>query len=96
VKAVVHDRYGPPEVLRLEKVEQPVPRDDEVLVKIHATTVSRTDCAFRRAKPFVVGTIHGPQRVEANLVGKSDPIEKEASLQPNGIAFGIHTPTLIR
>jgi NADPH:quinone reductase-like Zn-dependent oxidoreductase len=47
VKAVVHDRYGPPEMLRIVDAEQPVPRDDEVLVEIHAATVSRGDCAWR-------------------------------------------------
>lgn len=49
MRAVVYDRYGPPEVLRLEEVEAPVPGDDEVLVRIHATTVSRADCATREA-----------------------------------------------
>jgi NADPH:quinone reductase-like Zn-dependent oxidoreductase len=53
MRAVVHDRYGPPEVLRLEAVARPVPEDDEVLVRIHATTVARMDCSFRCAKPFV-------------------------------------------
>jgi NADPH:quinone reductase-like Zn-dependent oxidoreductase len=49
MRAVVYDRYGPPEVLRLEDVERPVPRDDEVLVRIRATTVNRLDCATRDA-----------------------------------------------
>ena len=49
MRAVVYDRYGPPEVQRLEDVEQPVPKDDEVLVRIHATTVTRSDCATREA-----------------------------------------------
>ncbi len=53
MRAVVYDRYGPPEVLRLEDVLQPVPKDDEVLVRIHATTVNRTDCGFRSGKPFI-------------------------------------------
>jgi NADPH:quinone reductase-like Zn-dependent oxidoreductase len=52
VRAVVHDRYGPPEVLRIEDVPRPVPKEDEVLVKIHATSVTRTDCGFRSAEPF--------------------------------------------
>jgi NADPH:quinone reductase-like Zn-dependent oxidoreductase len=41
MRAVVHDRYGPPEVLRVEEVERPVPSDDEVLVKVYASTVTR-------------------------------------------------------
>jgi NADPH:quinone reductase-like Zn-dependent oxidoreductase len=52
MRAVVHDRYGPPEVLRIEEVERPVPKDDEALVKIRATTVNRSDCGWRGAKPF--------------------------------------------
>jgi NADPH:quinone reductase-like Zn-dependent oxidoreductase len=43
VKAVVCDRYGPPEVLRLDEVEQPVPGPDQVLIRIRATTVNRSD-----------------------------------------------------
>jgi len=49
VRAVVSDRYGPPEVLRLEDVERPVPTAGEVLVKVHATTVNRLDTATREA-----------------------------------------------
>ena len=49
MKAVVYDTYGPPEVLRIEEVERPVPKDDEVRVRIHATTVNRFDCATRDA-----------------------------------------------
>ena len=49
MRAVVYDRYGPPEVLRLEDVPRPVPKEDEVLIKIHATTVTRSDCGIRGA-----------------------------------------------
>ena len=49
MRAVVHDRYGPPEVLRIENIERPVPAEDEVLVKVHATTVNRFDTATREA-----------------------------------------------
>ena len=49
MKAVVYDRYGPPDVLRLEDVERPIPKEDEVLVKVHATTVNRSDVHTREA-----------------------------------------------
>ena len=49
MRAVVYDQYGPPDVLRLEDVARPVPQDDEVLVRIYATTVNRLDCATRDA-----------------------------------------------
>jgi NADPH:quinone reductase-like Zn-dependent oxidoreductase len=65
VKAVVHDRYGPNDVLRLEDIERPVPKEDEVLVKVHATTVTRSDCGWRSASPvisrFFTG-LRGPKR----------------------------------
>ena len=49
VRAVVYDSYGPPDVLRIEEVEQPVPKDDEILVKMRAAAVTRADCATREA-----------------------------------------------
>src|SRR2546430_15364978 len=49
MRAVVYDRYGPPEVLRIEEIERPVPTKDEVLVRIHAVAVTRADCATREA-----------------------------------------------
>jgi len=49
MRAVVYDRYGAPDVLRLADVERPIPKEDEVLVKIHATAVTRADCATREA-----------------------------------------------
>jgi NADPH:quinone reductase-like Zn-dependent oxidoreductase len=49
MKAVVYDRYGPPNVLRIEEVEKPRPKDDEVLVRIRAAAVTRADCATREA-----------------------------------------------
>src|SRR4029077_15901304 len=49
MRAVVYDQYGPPEVQRLEEVQRPVPKEDEILIRIHATTVNRADCATREA-----------------------------------------------
>ena len=56
MKAVVQDRYGPPEVLRIEEVDRPVPKDDEVLVRVRASTVSQTDAHLRAADPVPVAS----------------------------------------
>jgi NADPH:quinone reductase-like Zn-dependent oxidoreductase len=69
MKAVVHDRYGPPDVLRLEEVEPPVPRADEVLVRIRATTVNRTDCHRRAADPVMWRLFAGLGRPRRRILG---------------------------
>lgn len=69
MRAAVHDRYGPPEILRLEEVERPVAKADEVLIKIHASTVSRTDCELRKAKPFFSRFITGLRRPKQRILG---------------------------
>jgi NADPH:quinone reductase-like Zn-dependent oxidoreductase len=53
MKAAVRTRYGPPDVVRIEAVDKPALKDNEVLVRVHATTVNRTDCGLRAAKPFI-------------------------------------------
>ena len=69
MRAVVHDRYGPPEVLRIEDVERPQPKDDEVLVRIRATTLNRTDCHVRAAKPFIWRFFLGLLRPKGRILG---------------------------
>jgi NADPH:quinone reductase-like Zn-dependent oxidoreductase len=69
MRAVVHDRYGPPEVLRLEDVEPPVPKDDEVLVRVRATSVTRSDCGWRAAKPFLTRFFTGIRRPKNRILG---------------------------
>jgi predicted transposase YbfD/YdcC len=59
MKAAVHTSYGPPEVVRITEVDKPTPKDNEVLVKVRATTVNRTDCALRAAKPLSIGSSPG-------------------------------------
>ncbi len=69
MKAVVYERYGPPQVQRLEDVDRPVPKADEVLVKIHASTVNRTDCGVRQGKPFLVRLFFGLRRPKQRILG---------------------------
>lgn len=69
MRAVVYERYGPPEVLRLEEVERPVPKDDEVLIKVHASTVNRTDTGLRSAEYFISRFITGLLRPKRKIPG---------------------------
>jgi NADPH:quinone reductase-like Zn-dependent oxidoreductase len=78
MRAVVCDRYGPPEVQRIEEVERPVPKEDEVLVKIHATTVTRTDCGIRAAEPFFIRFFFGLRRPKQRILGTELSGEVEA------------------
>jgi NADPH:quinone reductase-like Zn-dependent oxidoreductase len=54
MKAAIRRRYGSLDTLKVETVEKPAPKDNEVLIKVHATTVNRTDCAVVTGKPFVM------------------------------------------
>lgn len=69
MRAVVFDRYGPPEVLRVEQIPKPEPADDELLVRVHATTVNRSDCGFRGAEPFFVRFFTGLRRPKHRTPG---------------------------
>lgn len=85
MRAVVYDKYGPPDVLRLEDVERLAPRDDEVLIKIHATAVTRADCATREANRrsgllvmFISRLISGLRRPKQRILGSELAGEVEA------------------
>ena len=51
MKAIVYTKYGSPDVLKLEEVEKPTPKDHEVLIRVYATTVTATECTFRKGGP---------------------------------------------
>jgi NADPH:quinone reductase-like Zn-dependent oxidoreductase len=95
VKAVVCDRYGPPDVLRLEDVERPVPGPDEVLIKIRATTVNRSDTETRQGSPAVARLLTGLRRPRHRILGTELAGEVEAAgpavteFKPGDAVFGV-------
>src|SRR5690554_4400791 len=53
MKAVIHTKYGPPEVAQIKEVAKPIPKNNEVLIKVYTSTVNRTDSGFRSAEYFI-------------------------------------------
>jgi NADPH:quinone reductase-like Zn-dependent oxidoreductase len=78
MKAAVNTGYGPPEVVRILEVAKPTAKHDEVLVRVHATTVNRTDCGFRAARPFLTRFLTGLLRPRARVQGGEFTGEVEA------------------
>jgi NADPH:quinone reductase-like Zn-dependent oxidoreductase len=78
MRAAVHTSYGPPEVVRIAEVDKPTPRNNQVLVKVHATTVNRTDAGFRAGKPRIVRLFTGLIRPKVAVLGNEFAGEIEA------------------
>jgi len=69
MKAAGHTRYGPPEVVGIADVPMPVVGEHDLLIKVHDTTVNRTDCGFRAAHPFFVRAFSGLLRPRRTILG---------------------------
>ncbi len=66
MKASIRRKYGSPNQIKIESIDKPIPKDNEVLIKVYATTVNRTDCANLTAKPFIMRFVLGlfkPRRI---------------------------------
>ncbi len=78
MKAATRHRYGPPEVLQIRDIEKPVPKENEILVKVHATTVNRTDCGGLTGKPFAIQLFTGLGKPKRQVPGTDFAGEIEA------------------
>jgi len=69
MKAIVYEKYGPPEVLQLKEVEKPTPTDNEVLIEVHAASVNDWDWGLLRGKPFVIRLLFGLLKPKIKILG---------------------------
>ncbi|MFC2031984.1 NAD(P)-dependent alcohol dehydrogenase [Chloroflexota bacterium] len=69
MKAMVYDKFGPPDVLQLKEVEKPAPKENEVLIKIHATSPTVGDWRALRGTPFLVRFMMGPIKPKVKILG---------------------------
>ncbi len=96
MKAIVYTRYGPPEVLRLEEVEKPAPRGDEVLVRVRAVSLNKLDHIMMRGEPFIVRLMASgllrPKRpiLGADVAGQVEAVgEGVHRFEPGDEVFGL-------
>ena len=94
MKAAVYKQYGTPEVVKLEEIDKPTPKSNEVLVKVCTTTVNRTDCGFRSAEYFISRIFSGLFKPKFRILGNEfagviEAVGKEiTTLNINDKVFG--------
>ncbi|MFK7814526.1 MAG: NAD(P)-dependent alcohol dehydrogenase [Maribacter sp.] len=96
MKAITRTKYGQPEVLELKDVSKPTPKDDELLIRVHATTVNRTDCGILTGKPYIIRAFVGLTKPKdlipgTDFAGQVEAIGKNVSLFKVGDrVWGLH------
>jgi NADPH:quinone reductase-like Zn-dependent oxidoreductase len=94
MKAIVYQKYGPPDVLQLKDVTKPVPGDDEVLVRVHAASANPADWHVMRGDPFFIRLALGPLKPKhpilgADIAGRVEAVGKDVrQFQPGDEVFG--------
>jgi len=94
MKAIVYERYGSPDVLELKEVEKPVPKDNEILIKVYAASVNDWDWGLLRGKPFVNRLLFGLLKPKIKILGVDIAGQVEAvgrnvkKFQPGDEVFG--------
>ena len=109
MKAAIHTRYGTPEVVQIQEIDKPFPIANEVLVRVHASTVNRTDCGFRSAEYFISRFFSGvlrpkQQTLGCEFSGTIESVGESVSTYKQGdrvfgyndTSFGAHAEYLIR
>ncbi len=69
MKKIIFEKYGPPETLKIREVDKPSPKKNELLIKVYASTVNRTDCGILRGKPFIIRLFTGLSKPKFSSTG---------------------------
>src|SRR5690349_17884916 len=94
MKAIIYTHYGSPDVLQLEEVEKPAPRDDEVLIHVHAVSVNAGDLHLLRGEPFLLRLFSGLRKPKqkilgADVAGRIEAVGRNVKhFQPGDEVFG--------
>lgn len=94
MQAIVYEKYGPPEVFQLREVPKPAPKENEVLVKVHAACVNSPDASMMRGEPFLARLWSGLRKPKyqilgSDIAGRVEAVGRDVThFQPDDEVFG--------